>query len=101
MGEFVKVASKSDIPVGEGCTVEVEDKAIALFNVDGNFHAIDNTCKHQGGPLGEGTLDETTVTCPWHGWEYDVSTGACLTNPAVSQTQYTVKVEGDDILVEI
>ena len=101
MGDFVKVASTSDIPAGEGLAVEVEDKAIAIFNVDGNFHAMDNTCKHQGGPLGEGTLDETTVTCPWHGWEYDVSTGACLTNPAVSQIQYTVKVEGDDILVEI
>ena len=99
MSEFVKVAAKSEIEPGSAKKVEVGGKEIALFNIGGNFYAVDDTCQHQGGPLSEGACDETVVTCPWHGWQYDVATGACLTNPAVSQTKHDVKVEGDDILV--
>ena len=101
MAKFVKVATKSELPAGSGKVVDVEGKEIALFNMDGTFCAIDNICKHQGGPLGEGYLEGAVVTCPWHGWEYDVSTGACQTNPAVKQAQFNVKVEGDDILIEV
>ena len=79
--------------------MEVNGKEIAIFNVGGNFHAIDETCLHQGGPLSEGSMDDKVVICPWHAWEYDVTTGVCLTNPGVSQQKYEVKVQGDDILV--
>jgi len=101
MGNFIKVVGKADIPEGRGKVVTLEGNAIALFNVGGNFHAIDNTCKHAEGPLGEGELDQAQVTCPLHGWQYDVTTGACLTDSSVSQKKYNVKVEGDDILIEI
>jgi len=100
MANFIKAAKKSDLGEGQGMVVNLEDNAIALFNVGGNFHAIDNTCKHAEGPLGEGELDQAQVTCPLHGWQYDVTTGACLNNPSVSQKKYNVKVEGDDILIE-
>lgn len=104
MGEnpqFQKVAGKSEIAPGTGKTVTVAGKPIALFNVGGTFHAIDNVCRHRGGPLGEGDLEGSTVTCPWHGWQYDVTTGTGLTNPAVKVSCYSVKVEGDSVLVAV
>lgn len=99
MSNFVKVANKSDVSFGCGVKVEVDGKEIALFNCDGNFYAIDDTCLHRGGPLSEGSLEDKVVSCPWHGWQYDVASGACLTNPSVSQNKYQVKVEGNDILI--
>ncbi len=80
-------------------TVEVSGSRIALFNVAGKFYAMDDTCAHLGGPLGEGTLDGVIVTCPWHGWQYDVSSGACQTNPSVQMVCYEVRVE--DKLVKV
>ena len=95
-----RVASRADIPEGTGTTVDLAGKKLALFNVGGKFYAIDNECKHRGGPLGEGTLDDTAVTCPWHGWEYDVTTGVNLADEKVKLGCYAVKLEGDDILIE-
>ena len=101
MPNFVRVAATADIPAGHGKTVEVEGKKIAVFNSDGVFYAIDDTCKHRGGPLGEGELDGTTVTCPWHGWTYDITSGACNDDPSVCVDTYEVKVEGDSVMVGI
>ena len=101
MGKFVKAAKKGDVPEGTGMVVEVDGKEVALFNKEGTFYAMDNTCRHQGGPLGEGYLEGSSVTCPWHGWEYDITTGDCQTNPNARQAKYNVKVEGEDILIEI
>lgn len=101
MAAFTKIAKVSDIPLGSGKTVELAGKAIALFNCEGTFYAIENTCKHRGGPLGEGSLTDKTVMCPWHGWEYDVSSGECQTNPASPVQRFDVKVEGEDILVAV
>ncbi len=97
----VKVATKNEIPAGTGKAVEAGGKPIAVFNCDGKFYAIDNTCAHRGGPLAEGSLSGTTVACPWHGWEYDVKTGACQVDPAITLKSYPVKLEGDDVLVSI
>jgi len=71
MSEFVNVATVEEIPPGTGRTVEVQGVWIALFNVDGSFYALDNTCPHAGGPLGEGCLDGHIVECPWHGWRFN------------------------------
>ncbi|MCS6927829.1 MAG: Rieske 2Fe-2S domain-containing protein [Candidatus Binatia bacterium] len=101
MGNFVKVAHRGEIPVGQGKCVEVEGKRIAIFNVNGAYYAIDGICPHQGGPLGEGELDGTVVTCPWHGWEFDVTTGVNRDDSDIQQQQFAVKVDGDDILVEV
>ena len=99
MAEFTKVAKTSEIPAGTGKVVETGGKTIAVFNADGSFHAMENTCKHRGGPLGEGSLAGKTVTCPWHGWEYDVTSGACQTDPSITVQKFDVKVDGEDILV--
>ncbi len=98
---YLKVAQTTEIPDGEGRSYEVDGKAVAVFNVHGTFYALDNTCPHRGGPLGEGYLEEKVVTCPWHGWRFDVATGACSANPATQVLQYPLKVAGTDILVEV
>ncbi|MBI4361952.1 MAG: Rieske 2Fe-2S domain-containing protein [Euryarchaeota archaeon] len=101
MGEFVKVASTSQIPPGKGMTVQAGGKKIAVFNVGGIFHAIDDTCLHRGGPLGQGALSGSVVTCPWHGWQWDVTTGQSKANPAAKVGRYPVKVEGSDVKVQL
>ncbi len=101
MGEFVKVAKKSEIPADTGKYVQAKGKDIALFNVQGKVCAISHVCPHQGGPLAEGGLDGMVVTCPWHGWSFDVTTGVCTFNEAIQQETYKVKEEGEDIFVEV
>ena len=101
MAEMVKVATLAEIPAGTAKSVEVKGNAIALYNVDGTLYATANTCAHRGGPLGEGELDQATITCPWHGFQYEVTTGKCLTNKALSVACYPVQVRGQDVLVEI
>jgi len=101
MANFVRVAAVSEIPSGQGKTVEVQGKQVAVFNHDGSFYAIDNVCKHRGGPLGEGELDGKNVICPWHGWMYDVTSGECLDDPECAVERFEVKVEGDGVLVGI
>ncbi len=97
MAAYVRVVGTADIPPGSGHTVEVNGLAIAIFNVDGAFFAVDNTCAHKGGPLGEGELAGEVVTCPWHGWQYNVKTGISITTPSASVKTYQVKVEGADV----
>ena len=100
MPEFAKAAKKSEIPDDTGKLVQVNGKDIALFKVEGKIHAIYSVCPHQGGPLDEGGITDKVVTCPWHGWEFDVTTGACTFNDAIKQPTFKVKEEGEDIYVE-
>ena len=97
---FVEAAKESDVKAGMGKPVNVNGIAIAIFNVDGNFYAIDNTCPHRGGPLGEGELDGNVVTCPLHGWQFDVTTGKHIMMPQSVKT-YKTKVENVKIFVEV
>jgi nitrite reductase/ring-hydroxylating ferredoxin subunit len=101
MEKFVKAAKKQDIPQGEGIVADVQGIPIAIFNVGGDFFAVQNTCPHRGGPLGEGDLSGSMVTCPWHGWQFDVCKGINIQNPASRLKCFSVKVEGDDVLVEV
>ena len=98
---FVEVAKVKDVKEGEGKVVSANGKEIALFNVDGQIFATTNTCLHKGGPLGEGMLDDSVVTCPWHGWKFNVKTGVSPVNPAAKVETYKVKVDGDKVLVEV
>jgi nitrite reductase (NADH) small subunit len=102
MAEFVKVAKTDEVAPGQGKMVEVSGKKIALFNVEGSFYGIDDTCTHRGGPLSGGVLDGKQVTCPWHGAIYDVTNGEVLGPPAPKGVaRYNVRVEGENIEVEI
>ena len=97
---FLRTARKDEIPAGTIREFQVEGKAIALANVGGKFYAINNTCLHRGGPLAEGQMNGNVVTCPWHGWQYDVANGKLTMNPAVGVVCYPVEMRGDDIFVD-
>lgn len=101
MAELKTVGKLSDIAPGSSSVVDVNGKALALFNVAGVVYAMDNTCRHRGGPLGEGLLEGDVVTCPWHHWEYNVRTGELVTNPTVKLATYPVHVDGDEIKVAV
>lgn len=101
MSDFVKVASVEEVPEGTGRAVEANGKRVALFNVGGEFHAVDGVCPHQGGPLGEGILRGSVVTCPWHFWQFDVVKGHAPEFPEATIPKYRVRVDGSDVLVEV
>jgi nitrite reductase/ring-hydroxylating ferredoxin subunit len=102
MSKTVKVAKAGEVAPGTGKVVEAEGQSIVLFNVGGTFFALDNTCTHMGGPLGEGTLAGETVACPWHGTEFNVRTGEVLGPPARQGVRvFPIRVEGENVLVEL
>lgn len=95
---YKKVANTDEIPSGKGKLVMGPfDKPIALFNVANEFYAINYICPHMGGPLAEGNLNGYVVTCPWHGWTFDIRTGLPDHPGGHSVSAYNVKVEGEDI----
>ncbi len=98
---FVKLATLDELPVGSAKEIEFEGRVYALFNIDGVISAIDGICPHQGGPLAEGHLQGTTVTCPWHGWQFDVQSGKTPMGPKIKQPVYEVKLEGQEVLVAV
>ena len=101
MGELVKILDKKDVALGSSTAVEVRGQKVAVFNVDGTFYAIGDACTHRGGPLSEGDVSGTTVTCPWHN-QYDLKTGGVLTPPTPQGVaSYKVVVEGDDVSIEL
>jgi nitrite reductase/ring-hydroxylating ferredoxin subunit len=102
MGEFVKVAQASDIAPNRPKVVVMQGKKIALFNIDGKFHAIDNACTHSGGPLAMGELHGDEITCPMHGAKFKISSGEVLGPPARQGVHsYKVRVNGPDIELEL
>ncbi len=101
MATPTKVAKTSDIPLNCGRVFVAAGKELAVFNLAGVFHALANTCLHRGGPLGEGALEGSVVTCPWHGWRYDVTTGRVLHQPERGVACYEVRVEGEDLFVAL
>ncbi len=101
MADFVKVAKTSEIKAGQSRLVDVKGKQIALFNVGGEFFALDNACTHEEGPLAEGEISGHKVICPWHGATFDVRTGEVLGPPAYEAVaRFSVRVTGTDIEVE-
>jgi nitrite reductase/ring-hydroxylating ferredoxin subunit len=102
VGELIKVATLSEVPPGTARQVDAGGRVVALFNVGGTIYAIGGTCTHRGGPLAEGQLDGTVVTCPLHGAEFDVTSGQVVGPPAEqSVPAYHVVVVGEDISVDV
>jgi 3-phenylpropionate/trans-cinnamate dioxygenase ferredoxin subunit len=102
MSNFVKVATRNEVPLGGRKVLEVDGRAIALFHVEGSFYAIDDLCTHDGGPLAEGELMGVEIQCPRHGARFDVRTGRPLCMPAIEPvTVHPVEVRGDDIYVSV
>ena len=102
MASLVRIAATSDLPArDEAREFVVGEKTICVANCEGSLSAMDNVCLHRGGPLGQGVIEDGKVVCPWHGWQYDRKTGQAAHNPAAKVAVYPIKVEGDDVLVEI
>jgi|RhiMethySRZTD1v2_1073278.scaffolds.fasta_scaffold506906_2 nitrite reductase/ring-hydroxylating ferredoxin subunit len=95
------VAEVSELAPGQGRVVEVAGRQLALFNVDGKFFVLDNLCPHRGGPLGDGMVMGNLVTCPWHGWQFDCTSGKSTRNPTVGVATFPAIVEGSTIYVEL
>ena len=102
MVQWYSLIKVDELKPGHGVQVMAADKAIAIFNIEGQFYAIDDTCTHAGASLAEGPVAGTVVTCPWHGATFDIITGAVLSDPAYEGVKtYPVNVKGDRLFVEI
>ena len=101
MSDFIKVADVSELKSGEGKVVTIGERELALFNVAGQFHCIDNRCPHRDGSLGEGVLNGNVVACPLHGWRFDVTTGQSPVIPTAKVEKLEVVVENNLVKVKI
>jgi nitrite reductase (NADH) small subunit len=101
-GALVTVGRVEDVPEGRGATVELNNgREVALYNVGGLFHAVENFCPHKGAPLADGELRGHTIECAWHGWLFDVRTGSCLNRPSEPVETYEVLIEDGWIKIKV
>lgn len=96
---WVDVAGVAELPPGQVMEIRVDDRALALANVEGQLHAVDGICLHAGGPLGDGAVEGATVVCPYHGWGFDLTSGRCLVDEQLQLARYPVRIAGGRILV--
>jgi len=101
MADFQKVCRTSEVPEGEGKTVEMKGKLIAVFHAGGQFCAIDDTCPHMGASLSCGYVENGIVTCPWPARRFRLSDGAWADNPRIKIGCYAVRVRGDDVEIAL
>lgn len=101
MGEWVKVADRSEIPPGSGKRLEVRGQAVAVFNLEGEFYAIGDTCPRDDGSLSQGVLFGEMVQCPVQACKYELTTGSCATFPDFSVPHYAVRVDGNEIKIKL
>ncbi len=99
--EFQPVGNVADFEPGKGRMVIVGGRHVALFRLGDQFHALDNMCLHRAGPLCEGPIDQGVVTCPWHGWSYEIATGTLVQDPRVGVSRHEVRVDGDGVSVRL
>ena len=102
MKDFLTVGRVDDFEPGRGCMVLVAGRHIALFRMEDGFFAIDNLCLHQAGPLCEGEIDQRgVVTCPWHGWSYEIRTGTLVQDPRVGVSRHNTRIVGDEVQIQL
>lgn len=102
MPAYVRIGSRTEMPgPNEAREFNAAGRVICVANVDGVLSAMDNVCLHRGGPLGQGFIERGKLICPWHGWEFNPKTGAAIHNPAACVPVYPIKIDGEDVLVEI
>lgn len=99
MPDYLRIADLSTVPRGSARAVTVGRYEVALFNVDGNFYALENACPHQGGPIADGWVAGLTVTCPWHAWCFDLRSGKMTLGDFAWIPRFDVRIEDDGIFV--
>lgn len=102
MADFVVVGRINDFTPGQGKMVTVNGRHVALFRLGNEFFALDNLCLHKAGPLCEGQIDSNdVVTCPWHGWSYQIRTGTLVQDTRVGVSKHEVRIEGASVAVRL
>ena len=96
--DWIELARTDAIADGESIEVVAAGRMVAIFNVGGEFFALDGICPHQGGPLGKGQLSGKIITCPWHGWQFDVQSGENQITPTLCQPKIPIKIQGPNIV---
>ena len=99
--DWIDIGTLSDFPTGTATELIVGGQIVAVFHTDGSVYAMDGICPHQGGPLGKGALDDCVLTCPWHGWQFDVRDGQSLLSPAIRHPTFQTKVEAGRVLIQL
>ena len=101
MPGWVRMASVVELDAGRAVEFVHDGRIYALFSIDGQIAAVDGLCPHQGGPLADGEVSGSCVTCPWHGWQFDVRTGASPVSKKIKLPVFPVRIEGSDVLVSV
>jgi len=102
MAQFVRICSASEVPSeGEVGEFTVQGRALCAANVGGAIAVLDGTCPHEGGPLGEGIIEDGRVVCPWHAYAFDVRTGASPNDPDLKVEVLEAKVEDGELRVKL
>ena len=102
MSEYVKLTTISELPpAGEAREFELNGKMICVANTESGYAAMDNVCVHRGGPLGQGMVDGNKIICPWHGWTFDVNTGASTHDASARVKTFPIKVEGEEVYIAV
>jgi nitrite reductase/ring-hydroxylating ferredoxin subunit len=101
VGDFVRVARADELAPGEVRRVQAGEEEIALARIGDDFYAVQGACLHLEGPLGDGRLEDHVLTCPWHGWQYDLRTGKNEFDLAIQLRTYEVRVENGEVRVAV
>ena len=101
MSQFIKATTRDEVQPGDCIGVKVDGVFVGIYNIDGKYYAMNNICPHLGGVLSYGFLEDNLIMCPLHMWEFDVTTGKCTWPESEEIQTYAVKVEGNDILVDV
>ncbi|MFN4260187.1 MAG: Rieske (2Fe-2S) protein [Gemmataceae bacterium] len=101
MAEFQTVCRVGELSEGQGKTISLNGKIIALFLHEGQYYAIDDMCPHMGAPLSDGYVEAGTVTCNWHAWRFRLADGAWADNPRLKIGSYPVRIVGDEIQLKL
>ncbi len=99
MSHRIELLDVSELPPGASAEVVAEGRIFAVYNVEGRIYVLDGICPHAGGPLGKGQLKGNIVTCPWHGWQFDVATGQHCLNARICQTHFDVTIDSGKICI--
>ena len=98
---MIAIGSTDQVPEGTAREFEISGRRVAVFAIEGSFYALDSRCPHRGGPLAEGLIEGRTVTCPWHGWTFDLQSGQRLNGAPSSIGCYRVLATDGELMIEL
>jgi len=99
--QLIQLIPASDLSPGESTEVAREGRLFAVFNVDDEWHVLDGICPHAGGPLGQGSLQGNILTCPWHGWQFDVTSGRHCLSDQICQERFPAQIVDGHVCIEL